>query len=147
MTWARFAVVVLAAVIGTGGCHAGGASKLGAGDPVDLCDGIVVLNALPEPDITDRQAVLDYVAGALRVLDRIDTDRSVHTLSDTKVSLPVSVVTALSNEVKAYQSLRAEVDAATSPAKLHDAVQGFTTSAGFAGADSTVELWTGNECG
>ena len=52
-------------------CHTG-STKLGAGDTVNLCDGVEILNGLPEPDIADRQAILDYTAAALRVVDRIE---------------------------------------------------------------------------
>jgi hypothetical protein len=129
------------------GCDAGGPSTLGAGDPVNACDGVTELNALPEPDISDRQAILDYVAGALRVIDRIDPERSVKTLSQESADVPDTVVGALKTAKTSYQRLRTDVTAATTAAKLHAAVQKFTTSAEFAGADSTVELWAGNECG
>jgi hypothetical protein len=142
-------LVGIAFLVGTAalsGCNAGGSSALGAGEPIDACGGVDALNALPEPDIANRHAIITYAAGALRVLDRIDTDRSVHTISDTKVPVPATVVTALKAETAAYQRLRAQVTAATTATKLHSVIQGFATSAAFAGADSTVELWAGNQC-
>lgn len=129
------------------GCHAGGSAALGAGEPVNLCDGVTALNGLPEPAVTSHQAILSYTGGALRVIARIDTGRSVHTISDTTISVPATIVGALAAEKAAYQALRSRVESATTAPMLHAAVQAFTDSPAFAGADSTVELWAGNECG
>ena len=127
-------------------CHTG-STKLGAGDTVNLCDGVEILNGLPEPDIADRQAILDYTAAALRVVDRIDTGRDVQSLSDQKIAVPGTISSALKAERTAYQALQKQLAKATTAPELHDVVQGFATSSAFAAADSTVELWTGNECG
>ena len=131
-------------LVGLCGCHSG-SSKLGAGVDVNACDGVTILNGLPEPDLTNKAAILDYSAGALRVLSRIDSDLKVHTKSDTKIAVPSTIVTALQAEKTAYTTLQRQVTATTTVAALHGVVQGFTNSTAFAGADSTVELWAGNE--
>ncbi|MGI8792955.1 MAG: hypothetical protein ACR2H3_07250 [Acidimicrobiales bacterium] len=54
------------------GCARSG-TKLGGGEDVDVCRGWGELDGLEEPIVDDRDAMLAWGEGSIRILDRIDT--------------------------------------------------------------------------
>jgi hypothetical protein len=67
---AVFALVLLA-LLAPAGCAKKG-DQLGAGEDVGFCPGWLLFDRLDEPVIDDRDAVLRWADGELRIVDRID---------------------------------------------------------------------------
>lgn len=124
------------------GCSAGH-EVLGAGDATSLCGAVQEYNALAEPDVRNRSAVLAHVDAVLRILGRVDGGRA----DEHHSKPPSTVLDEVKAERAAYTQLRKDVSAATTPDALHAVVSDLATSDAFAATDTGVELWASNNCG
>ena len=137
----RPAVLLVPALL-LAGCSSGH-QVLGAGDATSLCGAVREYNALAEPDVTSRSAVLAHVDAVVRILDRVDGGRADANHSKP----PPTVLDEVKAERAAYTQLRKDVSAATTPDALHSVVSALATSNAFAATDTGVELWASNNCG
>lgn len=142
----RWGSVLVCAGLLLAGCKTGASAKAGAGDPVNICDGIDLYNGLAEPSQTDAKAVLSYLDAVDRVLERIDGDKSYKSLKAKEEHPPQAILDQVAGLRKTYQTLRTQVPAATTPAALQLLLGSFASAPTFSAADHAVELWTAGEC-
>jgi hypothetical protein len=128
------------------GCHVGPHPKSGAGESIDVCSAMSDYNALTEPDVTDRSALIDYLAAVQRIFGRVDKKADYSSIDGTKTAVPSQILTTVAADNAAYAAEAKLVTAASTPVALHTAVQTFTTSTGLSSADTELELWATSNC-
>jgi hypothetical protein len=123
----------LAVLVAAGGCTRPG-EQLGTGPNVGFCDGWAELDALAEPPVDQREKVLRWAEGELRILDRIDTREKVK-VDKKERALPVEVVGQLEAIQKDLEVLRDRTRRAETPEGVRRAVADLTRADFDATAD------------
>lgn len=113
----------------------------GGGEQVPFCTGYRAYDALREPAPADRSAVLTYVQGVVRVMDRIDTTQKAGGRP-----VPAPIVADLRQLRVATEAFGRAYASAQTPGARAAAVSAFTADSAYADADAVVGQFYGNAC-
>lgn len=136
-----------ALLTGAAACHVGPHSSAGAGESLDVCNGVRAYNALAEPVATSRASVQEYLTAAQRVFRRMDTTARYSSVNGPRRDVPAQVVTLVATERTALAKEAAALSDAGTAAQLRANEASFTSPGDYAAADTGLELWVSGNCG
>ena len=134
------AAVFFGPVLATTGC-ARAYQAQGGGAQVPFCSGYLAYDRLSQPDPADRSAVLSYVQGVIRIIDRIDTSQKAGGRS-----VPPAIVSGLHQVRTSTADFGRSYASARTPGARAEAVSAFASDDAYAGADAAVGQFYGTAC-